>query len=334
MRTAFNGSILEHEGNFAGFNLGSDFCAEHERGCPTIKNILGLKKEELNFERGPHWGDLILESLKPFGRERRQITELPEDAVFFHKTKKFAVLEISDNMRFEREYGYMDEKKVKNIKWNLARGKYRTNMYYTKYGAERDLPFVASWSERGFAILVPEKHIEKLEKVYEAFKAKDIVFYIGASLPVFDNGGMMLVIASALDDSIYKDWVTQDEGRYNLTKEAQRIEKETQLKEKIEEAGKGFHALSPSWNKFKDDKSKQEKGSKYDIIYWLNPRDQQDNRAGWFVIEELLQWAEGKGPIPFTDEEKAEKQRKREESEREEREKNNRNGLINERLDY
>jgi hypothetical protein len=33
-------------------------------------------------------------------------------------------------------------------------------------------------------------------------------------------------------------------------------------------------------------------------MYFLNPMRQQENNFGWFTVEELEQWMEGKGPIP------------------------------------
>jgi len=35
-------------------------------------------------------------------------------------------------------------------------------------------------------------------------------------------------------------------------------------------------------------------------FYWLNPMEQKIHNYGWFTVEDLLLWAENKGPIPKT----------------------------------
>lgn len=45
-----------------------------------------------------------------------------------------------------------------------------------------------------------------------------------------------------------------------------------------------------------------EKKSKYDLRYWLNPMEQRHNNSGYFTVEELEQWIENKGPIPKKEE--------------------------------
>jgi hypothetical protein len=52
----------------------------------------------------------------------------------------------------------------------------------------------------------------------------------------------------------------------------------------------GYFALSPSW--------KTNGESKHPVMYWLNPRKQDKVNYGWFTVEQLEQWIEGKGPIP------------------------------------
>lgn len=44
-------------------------------------------------------------------------------------------------------------------------------------------------------------------------------------------------------------------------------------------------------------KTVEEGDSQYPFRFWLNPMDQQNNRAGWYTYEQLEQWAEGRGPV-------------------------------------
>ena len=57
----------------------------------------------------------------------------------------------------------------------------------------------------------------------------------------------------------------------------------------MEKAGKKYFALSPRW---KDDNKKE-------VIFWLNPYHQDIDNFGWFTVEDLKDWAKGKGKIPM-----------------------------------
>jgi len=52
--------------------------------------------------------------------------------------------------------------------------------------------------------------------------------------------------------------------------------------------------LSPEWAR---NLSNLEGGTKYPVMFWLNPQEQNKYRCGWFTVEELTEWAEDKGTI-------------------------------------
>lgn len=93
-----------------------------------------------------------------------------------------------------------------------------------------------------------------------------------------------------------------DEDRYRL-KEASKL---IGIKEKLDKLNNeyvkknphsfhkpfGYYALSPSWNF-----NKKDFVTKYNVIYWLNPQNQQDISFGWFTVEDLEDWIQGKGKI-------------------------------------
>lgn len=58
----------------------------------------------------------------------------------------------------------------------------------------------------------------------------------------------------------------------------------------LENAGKKYFALSVKW---KDEKRE-------DIIFWLNPMEQDKYNYGWFTINDLKDWAQNKGKIIMT----------------------------------
>ena len=51
--------------------------------------------------------------------------------------------------------------------------------------------------------------------------------------------------------------------------------------------------------------SKEErKHTKYEVVFWLNPQEQQIYDANWYTVEQLDQWAKGEGPVIKTKVEK------------------------------
>lgn len=109
----------------------------------------------------------------------------------------------------------------------------------------------------------------------------------GGSKNPFSRGGLVLAIYDKLPEDAKKTIKESHEE----TKALQDALNASGIKEKLQKADKGYYALSPSFLTF-------EKETKYSIVCWLNPYDQQNVNYGWFTIEELEQWVENKGPIP------------------------------------
>lgn len=65
--------------------------------------------------------------------------------------------------------------------------------------------------------------------------------------------------------------------------------KKTKIKKILDRAGKKYFALSPRW---KDENKKE-------VIFWLNPYYQDIDNFGWFTVDDLKDWAKGKGKIPM-----------------------------------
>jgi hypothetical protein len=143
-----------------------------------------------------------------------------------------------------------------------------------------------AWSESDFgAIADTPEEIEKLQEIYKAFEKKNIIVCFSKTLlPAFENPGLCLVIADRLDKSILDEWKKADKEAHQLRKDVEKTGVEKLLKEK----GCQYFALSPQ---------RQEDGS---IQYWLNPYDQDRNNFGWYRLEDLQDWAEGKGKIPMS----------------------------------
>ena len=156
---------------------------------------------------------------------------------------------------------------------------------------EAVVPQIAcAWDEDEFALLVCGKDlVDKLQQVHEALKKGDAAIWLGGG-GVFQRSGFCLAIYSLLPESVITQWKEYYEDQNRLKKASA----ETGIGGKLQKAKVGYCALSPSWV-FEDKKT----STKYSVIYWLNPIEQEMYNSGWFTVEELEQWIKGKGPIPM-----------------------------------
>ena len=141
-----------------------------------------------------------------------------------------------------------------------------------------------AWDEKSFAILVTDKYKDELEELYEAFVNLDVAVGIAPS-EAFKNGGLKFCIKSRLPEETIQAIKDDDLDYIALQKAAEK----TGIKKILENAGKKYFALSPRW---KDDDKKE-------VIFWLNPYHQDIDNFGWFTVEDLKDWAKGKGKIPM-----------------------------------
>lgn len=107
--------------------------------------------------------------------------------------------------------------------------------------------------------------------------------------------GEEIVFSNSVDQTNCEDWgiILADEEANRLDDEFDRLNKELDIENRLKEAGKRYFALSPRFHG-----GNWEKRTVFDIIFWLNPMDQRNNRSGWVTVEDILAWADGKGPIP------------------------------------
>lgn len=75
---------------------------------------------------------------------------------------------------------------------------------------------------------------------------------------------------------------------------------ENRIARRRDSAGKGgryfpdysYFALVPAWV---GDKKRQD--TSHGVYFWLNPMHQDRYNSGWFTVEELDEWLEGRGPV-------------------------------------
>lgn len=263
MRHALDTAWLHSKDNkFLGINLGADFCAEHEWGIKGLKSKFG-----------------ITEDISVYGIDKRKIDKVPDDLYFLEEEKK-SILITKDFWRGKPEVLTIEELKNSEL---------------------RDAELSAAWDENSFGIYVNKKQNQKyLERIYKAFQNKDIAIWLGGR-GIFANNGLCFGILSEIKNHAKEGVQVMYDADENLHK-LQVASDETGIIQKIDEFnnvtkkgffGKcGYFALSPVW------KHGHKVNTKYPVVYWLNPQAQDKNNYGYFSVEQLEEWMEGKGPIP------------------------------------
>jgi hypothetical protein len=282
MRRGRDGEIWrDDEGKMIAINLGSDYCAEHEWGIKGIRSKLKIP-EKADVDLGRSAFDFIKNFFglkQPVGLETRTmrsglelVTNLGEKPVSYtstdYKTKKKTTFKFWGITTYKPWSGSVDWKGY--VGW---------------YDPERE-SFISQWDEGDFMILSEDKDL--IQELYDVFVKGDISVWIGGSGP-FKNGGLTLAIASRLPQDFRDEMLSVDRDQLEIKKAAF----ETGIHNKLKEAGKNYFALSPRW---KDENKKE-------VVFWLNPHDQQNNNFGWYSAKELEEWIEGNGPIPKNKEE-------------------------------
>lgn len=251
------------------FNLGADYCAEHEWGIKKMKANLGID--------APNYSRIFqdLNQQKAFLKQKKHKVGIATRTVTDHRN-------ITDNLDTA---GVMVDKN--GPLWGVAlKQDWRSDMSFD-FGNLRDLywnpereKFLSWWCEDDFAILSPDK--QDIRDLKEAFEKNDVAVWLGGSGP-FKNAGLVITILSRLPKSFLEDALIVDQEYIELLQAAFK----TEIYKKLDKAGCTFMALSPKW---KDDK-------KAELIFWLNPQDQRNINYGWYSLSDLEAWAKGTGPI-------------------------------------
>lgn len=257
MRRAYNNNTLIIENDvFYGVSLGWDFCAEHEHSISGIIRKFGIDTKKLGFEG-------------------RKITR---GEVLFKKDNDLCVL------TSDKPFGLKDEYTTKDILDYDIKGMYNE--------------FETAWDESDFCIATKNKdHFKYLEELYEAFKNNNIVItFLKSELPVFSNSSLSVLIGDKLPEESKQEMYNVDKKGVDLIEYEKKIGV-TSLKEKVKGNGykgeKYFMACSPRWIDYENpenrEKRKKELSTEYDIMFWVNYSDDDDN-YGWYTAEDIIKW--------------------------------------------
>lgn len=265
MRKGGEGSrfLRDEKGDIFGVYFAGGQCAEHEEGIEDILEMFGVP---LGVER-----DLSKINSDMLGIKGRTVSRFNEELFFFEAGPTHSVL------IFEPFWG------------GVSAGESFEKGHWEIDTLPADIS--VAWSKRAFGVVADhtfEKnrpHKKFMEALYEAFRKKDVAIWLGGSGNPFAGCGLVVVIASLVPEKIKEKMRRDDASDYRLMKAMA----ETGIEKILKAAGKRYYVLSPSW---KDDKETE-------IRFLLNPCEQKENNYGWFSLQDLKDWAEGKGPIPI-----------------------------------
>lgn len=280
MRRGRDGSFwLDDSGRVIAANLGADYCSEHEWGIDDIRRSLGMP-EKIPLISSSRI-DRILDFLK--------LNPGPNVGIKNRKMKSLngaKVVHNLDTKGINVKSGWGKSKK-KHTMWGFAMvSEWIAERFDFKTLDEFYIPekeqLIGHWNKGNFGLLSEQK--KYVEDLVQAFEKNDIAVWVGAGGP-FRNGGLIVAIVSRIPQDFLDEMSANDEDQIKLTQAAI----DTGIYEKLDKAEKKYFALSPKWDSDAPGK----------VIFWLNPYDQKNNNFGWYTVEDLEDWIQGKGKIPL-----------------------------------
>lgn len=277
-----NGWLDDDNKQMIGINLGADYCAEHEWGTKDLRNILGVEDDK-----------------NVMGIERYRIRAPKVEHIFLREENKNNAALICIPYAWEMK--------------DWAAQKFEKLGHGELHIFDKE-ELATAWSGKDFGIRVKRPvNIKRLKRLHSAILNKEACIWLGGG-GVFQNAGLCIAIIDAVPEHLKKQMYDSHVERKKLEDASDA----TGIKQKIDALNEAHHekhresfharmyppcgymALSPAW-------LNGDAKSKHPVMYWLNPNDQQNNHYGWYTVEQLEQWMEGKGPVIERAKEAAEK---------------------------
>lgn len=286
MRKASNDyGLIVIDDKFIGIALGYDYCAEHEWGIEDLRRLCGIP----------------VSSRENMGVKNRTITVCPP-LVFKEETdKKIKYTYLYTGHRYNTQ-----EENEKYIPRDLADYKdtFKWRMKWAKEHPDRieknDETIMTAWDGGSFGVAVmDEKEVEHLKELHQAFLNKNVTIAVSnlrAKNP-FAGSSLCLFITDRIPQKTLDAMYLGDKEYYDR----EDYEDKIGMKDIINKYGnkngyrgdKYFMACSPKWINHEDAESREEQkkknNTKYDIMYWINYSD-NDNNFGWYTVEEIKKW--------------------------------------------
>ncbi len=139
------------------------------------------------------------------------------------------------------------------------------------------------WDEEEFvAIGFGSTGKSSIQALTNAYLKSDLSVWYGNGDGV-RMGGLNICVTSKIPQIVCQNF-QEEHLNVELLKKAKRA---TGIEDLLKKAGRGYYALEVDWA---DD-------TRSSLKFWLNPYDQEQNKSGWFTLDDLKDWANGNGII-------------------------------------
>ncbi|MCC6934406.1 MAG: hypothetical protein IT406_01770 [Candidatus Yanofskybacteria bacterium] len=259
----FDVGLIENKKRVVGICLGWDAAAEHEFGIRIIMDEFGIPGSPRHVPGGH---DLV-------GADVRTTTRVPS------------------YMRFYENLNGKDYLLCYRFINDLLQGQTPSaELFDRTFRLFPEDETVACWDESDFVIRTTTGI--GLGEIHKALLEKDALIFCSSAAP-FGGTGLVIVIRSRVPRETLDTMKAADLERLRLRDATEEVYRATALPSRLKAAGKGYFALSPRWLP-KENPPKMA----HPIWFWLNPVEQSSNNYGYFTVEDLLLWAQDKGPVP------------------------------------
>jgi hypothetical protein len=266
------GFVMDEDGTFVAASLGSDFCAEHEHGIGPLTSAFGIGGDDPS---------------RVIGIERHRATRTP-DSLHLIEGEGFTCLLHS---RYYEDGNDLPRELEPRKLW-------KGDEDYDPKDKKKVESLVTGWSDGTFGVYVRgDGNREHIRALHKAFHDHDAAIWLGGGGGdnPFGRSGLILGIVSRAPKAALEQMAEAHRAWILLADTEKKVEKKTGVKAKLAKAGCHFYACSP---RLRGPESFADMPTEFDVVYWLNPQDQQSNHYGYVSVEDLLAWAKGEGPIP------------------------------------
>ena len=254
--------IPENEQPYA-LLLPGAYCAEHEQGITRLLQQVGIDPNGTGVDGRTQQMAVELQ----LTRENITVKPMPPK----RKGKPAEMVSLASENGYNNLEGYRER-----------------NADYIR----EEWPTKAQWDQSGFIIsTIDQAVINFLERLHEASKrGRLMVWSGGAGTNPFARPGLVIAARDDVPQEMLDHMQTADDQAAALDK----IDQATGIRTRLADAGLRYYALVPQ---HRSELEKAQKASRYDVRYFLNPAQQNQYNHGWFTVEELDMWIEGKGPV-------------------------------------
>jgi len=308
MRESNPNPIKNNDADICAIILEASYCAEQEHGIKAIQEKLGIVPPEAMQPKdyaGP-WGiDRATVTKFELTQNQCQLIEQKETRNCFGLTLLYFNL------------GYYSQKLESDLRKLGGNGWFRGNSVESSKKKVQDTSdknkalelsgarylhsnasSSAAWCDDGFAILSRDAETAVfLKRVFSALtgKGEKVAIWLGGvDQNPFARCGLVIGLPDLIDAESHQKMSDVEKERHKLYWMAE----DTGIPKLIPKSK--YHALSPGLtinNRVSYGEFPETFTTKYPIMFFLNPTEQDKNNSGWFTVEELQAWMQGEPPI-------------------------------------